>query len=53
MSECTSCSGWVAWEVVFGVKGFLVDLHFMQLTQSHFPVILGASVIVGMSSKAL
>jgi hypothetical protein len=51
MSEGTSCSGSVAREVV-GVKGFLVNLHLMQLLQSHLPVILGASVIVGKISKA-
>jgi len=42
MSECTSCRGSVAWEVV-GVKGFQPNLQLMQLSQSHFPVIVGAS----------
>jgi len=52
LSECTSCSGSVAREVVFGVKGFRANLHLMLLSQSHFPVIFGASVIVGKISKA-
>jgi len=40
LSECSSCKGSVAWEVV-GVKSFRPNLHFMQLSQSHFPVIFG------------
>jgi hypothetical protein len=52
MSECSSCRGSVALEVV-GVKGFRANLHLMQLWQSHFPVILKASVIVGKISKAV
>jgi hypothetical protein len=50
-SEGCSCSGSVAREFVFGVKGFLVNLHLMQLSQSHLPVILGASVIISKVSK--
>ena len=51
MSECTSCRGSVAWEVVFRVKDFLVDWHLIQHLQLHLPVILGASVIVSRISK--
>jgi len=52
MSEVTCCRGSVAPEVVFGVKGFQSNLHLMQLSQYHFPVIFGESVIVGKISKA-
>jgi hypothetical protein len=52
MSECISCRCSVAREVV-GVNGFPANLHLMKLSQSHFPVIFGASVIVGKISKAL
>jgi hypothetical protein len=52
MSQCTSCSGSVAREVV-GVKGFRANLHLMQLSQSHLPVIFGALVIIGKIFKAL
>jgi hypothetical protein len=52
MSEFTSCSGLVGQEVVFGVMGLRADLHLMQHSQVHFPVILGASVIVSKISKA-
>jgi hypothetical protein len=41
----------VAQEVV-GEQGFRATLHLKQLLQSHFPVIFGASVIVGNISKA-
>jgi hypothetical protein len=51
MSECTSCSDLVAQEVV-GVNGFRANCHFMQLSQSHFPIIFRAAVIVGNISKA-
>jgi len=52
MSKCTSCSGSVAREVV-GVKGYQANLHLMQLSQSHLPVIFGASTTTfGMISKA-
>jgi len=54
ISECTSGSGSVAWEVVFGVKGFRATFHRMQLSQTHFPIILGAeSMTFGKISKAL
>jgi len=49
--ECTSCRRSVARDVV-GVKGFWANLHLMQLSQWHFPNILGASVVVGKISKA-
>jgi len=52
MSECPSCSVSVAREGV-GIKGFRANLHLMQISQSHFPVILRASVIIGKISKAL
>ena len=52
MSQCTSCSGLVAGEVM-GVKGFQADLHSMQLSQSHYLVILSAVVIVGKISNGL
>jgi hypothetical protein len=52
MSECTSCIGSVAREVV-EVMGFRVNLHLMQLSQSHFPVIFRALGIVGKVSGAL
>jgi len=51
-SECTSCSGSLAWKVVFRVKVFRANLHLMQQVQSHFQVILGASVIVRNVPKA-
>jgi len=53
MSECMRYRGLVGQEVVFGVKGFLLNLHLIQLLQSHLPVILGASVIEGKISKSL
>ena len=53
MCECTSCRGSVAWEVVFGVNGICANLHLMQLSQSDFPVDLGASVIVCIIWKCL
>ena len=53
MSECTSYSGSVAREVLFGVKCFRAHLHLMRLSQLHFPVIFGASVIVGKISNSL
>ena len=52
-SKCTSCRGSVAQDVVFGVKGFLLNLHLMQHSQSHLPVILAAWVIVAKISTAL
>jgi hypothetical protein len=43
MSECTNCSGCLAWEVVFRVKGHWVNLRWMQVSQLHFLVISAAS----------
>jgi len=51
MSQCTSCRGSVAQEVM-GVKGFRTNLHLRQLLQLHLPVILRASVIGGKISTA-
>jgi len=54
MSECRSCRGSVAREVVFGVKGFHVNLDLMQLSQSQLPVIFGAlATTFGKISKAV
>ena len=36
--KCTTSSGSVAREVVFGVRVFRAKLHLMQLLQSHLPV---------------
>lgn len=43
MSKCTSCSGCLAWEVGFRVKGRWVNLRWMQVSQLHFLVIFAAS----------
>jgi hypothetical protein len=52
MAGCTSCRGSVEQEVV-DVKGFRANLHLMQHSESHFPVILGVSLMVGRISNAL
>jgi len=54
MSERKTNRGLVAREVVFGVKGSLINLHLMQLPQSHFLVIVGAGATTfGKISNAL
>jgi len=53
MSECTSCSGSVAWEVVFRVKGFRPNLHLLQYSQLHLLGISGpVAMTFGKLSKA-
>jgi len=50
MSECTSCSGSVAREVM-GVKCIRAHFHFIQLSQSHCPVISGTLLIISKVAK--
>jgi len=45
MSECTSYSGSVVWEVV-GVKDIRAICHLKQHSQLHFLVIISASVMI-------